>query len=103
MIRTAEEERRANPRIEINGELTYCMADSGQPHRGLLEDMSLGGVRVWLAEELPASSQVTIRVESEIEECSVEFVATLLHRLPRRKESLYGYGCAIVSADRSLN
>ena len=103
MIRPIEQERRASPRIEINGELTYCKAGSGRLHRGMLENMSLGGARIWLGEELPTSSRVNIRVDSEIDEGSLEFVATLLHRLPQRRRSLYGYGCTIDPVDKFLN
>lgn len=99
MIKTIERERRASPRIEINGELTYRTADSAQLRRGVLEEMSQGGALIWLGEELPASSRVSIRVESEIDEGPLDFVATLLRRLPQRRQSLYGYGCTIEPLD----
>lgn len=36
------EERRANPRIEINGEMTYQTESSKEPLRGRVENLSLG-------------------------------------------------------------
>lgn len=75
-------ERRATPRIEINGELTYFKADSDEPHQGILENMSLQGARIWIDEKLPTASQLCFRIESEVEAVSEEFVATLLHSLP---------------------
>jgi len=97
------EERRANPRIEINGEMTYQTESSKEPLRGRVENLSLGGARIWIEKELPAASQVHFRVESEVGELSVEFVATLLHTLPCQKKSLYGYGCKIEEAEESSN
>jgi|GEM_PF-1306984 len=102
------EERRANPRIEINGEMTYQTENSKEALRGRVENLSLGGARIWIEKELPAASQLHFRVESEVEELAVEFVATLLHTLllhtlPCQKKSLYGYGCIIEKAKESTN
>ena len=89
-------ERRVNPRIEINGPMTYQTGDSDKAHRGKLENLSVRGARIWIDEELPAASQLLFQVEAnDREEVTMEFTATLLHMLPDRKKSLYGYGCSI--------
>lgn len=89
------QERRANPRIEINGELSYRAEDWGESGRGILDNLSLQGAGIWIEEALPLSSRLRFRVESEVEQFSFEFVATLLRSLPGEKQSLYGYGCTI--------
>jgi c-di-GMP-binding flagellar brake protein YcgR len=94
-------DRRANPRIEINGEMTYHTENSNDPHQGVLENLSKRGACIWIDQELPATSQLLFRVEAEEqEELPVRFIATLLHVRPDRKESLYGYGCSIEQTER---
>ena len=97
------DEKRANPRIQINGELSYLTSDSEHSHGGILEDISLGGARIWIDKQLPQSSQLLFRVESEGEDLPLEFVATLLRILPERKQALYGYGCTIERAEYVIN
>ena len=94
-------ERRLNPRIDIDGDMRYQTADSDEVCAGLLENLSLGGARVWVAQELPAESELLVRIEADSpEETDLEFRATVLHMLPQQKVSLYGYGCRIeASAD----
>lgn len=95
-------ERRVYPRIEINGPMTYQTGDSVKIHRGKLENLSIWGARIWIDEELPAASQLLFQVEANgREEVTMEFKATLLHMLPDRKKSLYGYGCSIEENERS--
>ena len=89
-------ERRSSPRIHINGEMTYRTEDSTEIHAGELENMSAGGVLIWIHRELPVASQLVIRVEpDDPDESPLELKATLLHKLPDRKDALYGYGCSI--------
>jgi hypothetical protein len=89
-------ERRTNPRIDINGEMTYRTGGSGETRRGEIENMSAGGALIWIADELPVDSELLIRVvELDGDATTLEFRATLLHRLPERKDRLYGYGCSI--------
>ena len=98
------DERRLYPRIEINGDITYHTENSNESNPGELEDLSIGGARIWIDKKLPESSQLLLRVESDdIEELSLEFIATLLHVLPERKESMYGYGCRIEEPDKPKN
>ena len=95
-------ERRADPRIEINGRITYYTENSGDIHKGNLENLSINGARIWIDQELPADSQLLFRVETDDRElAAMEFKATLLHALPDRKMSLYGYGCSIEEAGPS--
>lgn len=97
-------ERRAHPRMDIHGALSYRKPESTLLNAGIIENLSLGGARIWIREKLEAPGRLMFRIESEIEQASVEFSAILLHRLPLRKSTLYGYGCAIeaVSADDFL-
>ena len=89
-------ERRANPRIEINGEMTYRTGDAGETRRGEIENMSAGGALIWIAEDLPVGSELLIGVEEiDGDEGALEFRAVLLHQLTDRKDDLYGYGCSI--------
>lgn len=94
-------ERRLNPRIDIDGDMRYQTPGSDEVCAGLLENLSLGGARVWVAQELPAESELLVRVDADSpEEAGLEFRATVLHMLPQQKVSLYGYGCRIeASAD----
>jgi c-di-GMP-binding flagellar brake protein YcgR len=89
-------ERRANPRIDINGEMTYRSGDSGESRRGEIENMSAGGALIWITEDLPIDSEILISVEEIAgDDEFLDFRAALLHRLPERKGKLYGYGCRI--------
>lgn len=89
-------ERRLNPRIDIDGDMSYKTPGSDEIRQGLLENLSLGGARIWIGQELPTDSQLILRLEADTpEEADLEFKATLLHMLPRQKELLYGYGCTI--------
>ncbi len=89
-------ERRLNPRIDIDGDMRYQTPGSDEICAGLLENLSLGGARVWVAQELPAESELLVRIEADSpDEADLEFRATVLHMLPQQKVSLYGYGCRI--------
>jgi hypothetical protein len=89
-------ERRVKQRIEINGVLTYHTGDSSDTHPGELENLSDRGARIWIKQKLSAASQLHCRVESDNEEeRALEFRATLIHVIPERRNSLYGYGCSI--------
>ena len=97
-------ERRLNPRMEINGNMTYHTGDSDEIRQGELENLSLHGARIWIDQELPADSQLHIRVvANDVEEQSMEFKATLLHKLPQRKMSMHGYGCIIEETEGSTS
>ena len=90
------EERRMFPRIEIGGDMSYKTSGSSQVHEGLLENLSSEGARIWIDQELPAASQLMIRMVSDSqEEDSMTFMATLLYKLPQQKLSQHGYGCRI--------
>lgn len=89
-------ERRIKPRVEIDGVMTYHTVDSSQTHPGRLENLSDRGACIWIRQELPTSSRLHCRVESDNrEEGAMEFRATLLHALPDQRDSLFGYGCTI--------
>ena len=89
-------ERRMNPRVDIDGDMQYTLPGSDEVCQGLLENLSLGGARIWVDQELPADSRLTVRVEADTPgEDDLEFKATLLHTLPRQREALYGYGCRL--------
>lgn len=91
-------ERRSSPRIYINGAMTYRTRDSAAMHQGEIENMSAGGVLIWIRQELPAESRLVIRVEPENpDESALELQATLLHELSGHRDDLYGYGCSIES------
>jgi hypothetical protein len=91
-------ERRSSPRILIDGAMTYRIGDSAEIHRGEIENMSAGGVLVWIGQELPAESRLVIRVEpDDLAESALELEATLLHKLSDRKDDRYGYGCRLES------
>ena len=89
-------ERRCNPRIDIDGEMTYKTDDSDDIYQGKLENLSMQGARIWIDQELPTASQLHVRVETdEREAAAMEFKATLIYTLPGRGKALYGYGCSI--------
>ena len=75
-------DRRANPRIDINGEMTYRSGGSGETRQGEIENMSAGGALIWIAEELPVGSELLISVEEiDGDRCTLEFRAVLLHHV----------------------
>lgn len=89
-------ERRSNPRIDIEGTMTYKTAHSNDTYQGKLENLSMQGARIWIDQELPTRSQLHVRVETdEQDEAAMEFKATLIYTLPDRRKALYGYGCSI--------
>lgn len=89
-------ERRSNPRIDINGSMTYRTDNSDDIYMGTLENLSRQGARIWIDQELPTTSQLHVRVETEEqEEVAMEFKLTLIYTLPDRGKALYGYGCSI--------
>jgi c-di-GMP-binding flagellar brake protein YcgR len=89
-------ERRANPRIDIDGEMSYRTGESGEMRTGKIENMSAGGALIWIEEELPDDSRLVIRVVSgELDDSPLEFLATLLYQMPETRFGLYGYGCRI--------
>lgn len=93
-------DRRSNPRIDINGEMTYKTDYSDELYLGQLENLSMQGARIWIDQELPTPSQLLVRVETEEqEEAAMEFRATLIHMLPDRRKALYGYGCVIEESE----
>ena len=89
-------ERRLNPRIDIDSDMSYRTHGSDEIREGLLENLSLRGARIWIGQELPTESQLFFRVEAgSKDEDDLNFKATLLHMLPRQEESRFGYGCRI--------
>ncbi len=93
-------EQRSNPRIEINGEMTYRTDHSDGFYQGKLENLSMQGARIWIDHELPTTSRLLFRVEAnEQAEAAMEFKATLIHMLPDRRKALYGYGCVIEESE----
>lgn len=89
-------ERRLHPRIEIGGRMSYKTAGSDEVREGLLENLSAAGARIWIDEELPAASEVMIRMASDSkDEADLTFKATLLYALPRQEGPRHGYGCSI--------
>ena len=61
--------------------------------------MSAAGALIWIADDLPVDSQLLISIdEIDGDGVSLEFRVTLLHKLPERKDELYGYGCSIAIA-----
>ena len=89
-------ERRIKPRIDIDGVMTYHTEDSSDTHYGKLENLSDRGACIWITQDLPPTSRLHCRVESDNKkERAMEFRATLLHALPERRNSPYGYGCTV--------
>lgn len=89
-------ERRSNPRIDINGSMTYRTGNSDDIYQGQLENLSMQGARIWIDQELPTASQLQVRVETDDQEvAAMEFRATLIYTLPGRGKALFGYGCSI--------
>ena len=95
----AAPERRVAPRIAINGAISYRTADSDEFLRGEIENISTGGARIWIGEEVAEASRLLLRMEPEGEDETVlQFEAIVLHKLSETRDSLYGYGCRIETA-----
>ena len=92
----ASPERRASPRIDIDGDMTYRVADTDEGKSGRIENISTGGALIWISEELPVDTQLLIRIDpSEPEDEPMIFRATLLHQISEQYESMFAYGCSI--------
>ena len=90
------QERRLHPRIEIDGDMSYIESQSGEICAGLLDNLSEGGARIWIDQDLPTASEVVFRVQADSRgDPGMAFKATLLYMLPQQKLSRYGYGCKI--------
>lgn len=89
-------ERRASPRIDINGKITYRICDSGELLSGQIENLSVGGALIWISHELPIDSRLLMRLEPDCEDETVfQFEAVILAKLRKQKDSLHGYACRI--------
>lgn len=87
-------ERRASPRVDVNGEITYRTGDSGEFRSGEIENLSVGGALVWIEQDLPNDCRLLLRtVPKNDEETVFQFEAIVLHKLPAKKDSLHGYRC----------
>ena len=92
----ASPERRASPRIEIDGDMTYRIDGSEDGKSGRIENISTGGALIWIVDEPPVDTRLLIRIDpSEPEDEPMMFRATLLHRLSDEGESMFAYGCSI--------
>ena len=92
----ASPERRASPRIDIDGEMTYRLVDSDEGKSGRIENISTGGALIWIVDELPVETELLIRIDpSEPEDEPMVFRATLLHEMPEHGEAMFAYGCTI--------
>jgi len=89
-------ERRASPRIDINGKITYRFGESSELRSGEIENLSIGGALIWISHELPVDSRLLLRLEPDYEDETVfQFEAVVLAKLRKQKDSLHGYACRI--------
>jgi len=89
-------ERRSSLRIEVDGPMQYRPIDSHVFLPGKIENLSANGALLWIGEELPLDNDIIVRVGIDsTKSCWSDMVATLLYKLPARKDSLHGYGCSI--------
>ncbi len=89
-------ERRTSPRIDINGKITYRTDDSSEFRPGEIENLSIGGALIWIAQELTVDSWLQLRVEPEGEDETVfQFEAIVLCKLRKQRDSLHGYACRV--------
>jgi len=87
-------ERRASPRVDVNGEIAYRTSESSEFRSGEIQNLSVGGALIWIDQELPADSRLLLRtVPMNDEETVFQFEAIVLHKLPVQKNSLHGYCC----------
>ena len=93
----ASPERRASPRIDIDGDMTYRIGETDEGKSGRIENISTGGALIWIADELPVDTRLLIRIDpSEPEDEPMLFRATLLHQhMPEQGETMFAYGCSI--------
>jgi c-di-GMP-binding flagellar brake protein YcgR len=92
----ASPDRRASPRIDIDGDMTYRIGDSEEGKSGRIENISTGGALIWIADDLPVDTRLLIRIDpSEPEDDPMVFRATLLHQLAEEDSEMYAYGCSI--------
>lgn len=95
-IAAIEQERRASPRIEINGAITYRIGDDAERLTGEIENMSAAGVRIWIERKLPLGTLLHITIASDQgDDAEIEIEVRLLRQLPELRGSLIGYGCQI--------
>jgi len=95
----AAPDRRVAPRIIVNGTIAYRTSDSEEFRQGEIENISTGGARIWIADELPEDSRLLLRMVPEHEDETVlQFEAVVLHKLTETRDSMFGYGCRIEAA-----
>ena len=76
--------------------MQYRLIDSHDFLPGQIENISSNGALLWIGEDLPLDSDIVVRVKLDSNDDSwSDLVATLLYKLPAKKDSLYGYGCSI--------
>ena len=89
-------ERRASPRIEVNGKITYRIGDSSEFLSGEIESMNVGGALIWVAQKLPVDSRLLLRLEPKGEDETIfQLEVVVLCKLHKQKNSLHGYACRI--------
>ena len=89
-------ERRSSPRIRIDGPMQYRQVESQDFQPGEIENISTNGALIWIPEDQPIDSELIVRIEPDGPENTwADLVATLLYKLPVRKDSMQGYGCSI--------
>ena len=89
-------ERRSNPRVQIDGPMSYRHLDSEELLPGQIENISSNGALIWVGEDLPLDTELVVRIQPDNQEDAwADFVVTLLYQLPEEENSLYGYGCAV--------
>ena len=89
-------ERRNSLRIQVDGPIRYRPIDSHDFQPGQIENISSNGALLWISEELPLDSEIIVRVGIDSTKGSwSDMVATLLYKLPEKKDSFHGYGCSI--------
>ena len=89
-------ERRNDQRIPVDGPIKYRPLESEHFMPGQIENISAGGVLIWICEPLPLGSQLGVRIELDSpDDTHTDLVATLLYQLSDDEDSLYGYGCCV--------
>jgi hypothetical protein len=93
---TPQVERRTAQRIHVNGEISYLTDEASEFRPGEIENLSAGGALIWIADRLPVGGRLLLRVKPHNEDATVlQFEATVLGKLRKQRDSLYGYACHV--------
>lgn len=96
MIDRQAQNRRRQPRIEIDTTVRCQFENTTLFEQVILENLSESGALIWTAQTLALGSHLWCVAEADdADQDAIEFQASVVRLEPRQRGSLYGYGCTV--------